>query len=592
MEDTTLEKTIQETPQESSFSITLLDTLQSFSLRTLAILLLLLGVALSLLTAVGIHTIKKHLVTVPAYGGTVREGIIGIPHAINPVLAASNADKNMTALVYSGLMRNVNGTLIPDLAENYTVSDDKLTYTFTLRDDAVFHDKVKVTADDVLFTIAMTQDPTIKSPHKIEWEGVQATRIDDRTIQFSLKKPFRNFLDNTTLGILPKHLWSDVTSDEFSLADYNTEPVGSGPYSVSAVTKVAGRPSIYYLSAFSHFTLGKPYIEKFEVHIYPNEKTMFDAFNAGTITNMSAITPEKANELHDASRVVIKRYPLPRVFAIFLNQNKATFLTSKNVRQALEMSIDRTALIEKGLYGFATPTTGPVPAGNQFATISTTTPDIAGAQALLEKDGWKKSSTTMMYEKSTKKETTKLQLTIATSDIDELKTIGGMVKDAWTALGVDTTVDVFEDSTLRQNVIKPRKYDALLYGNIVDQDSDLYAYWESSERTDPGLNIAQYTNSKVDAALETIKNTDDDTKRIASYKVFLDEIRNDVGAIFLYTPDFIYVTDSHIKGIETEELKNGADRFNDVYTWFIDTEQVWPVFKDIPIIKKLSELNS
>lgn len=583
--------TSPETKPTSLFA-SLIDTLQTFSVRTLLLMAILVALAVTALTVAGVQTIDKHLVTVPAYGGTLREGIIGIPHSINPILAASNADKDLTALIYSGLMRSTHGELIPDLAEKYTVSDDKLTYTFTLRSDAVFHDGTPVTADDVLYTIAMTQDPILKSSKKIEWEGVQTVRIDEKTVQFTLKKPFDHFLESTTLGILPKHIWSPLTSEEFSLADFNTDPIGSGPYQVKKIIKISGRPSVYTLSAFNHFALGKPYIDTIEIHSYSNEKAMFDAFTAGQITNMSAVTPEKASELHDTSKVVIKRYPLPRVFALFLNQNKATFLLSKNVRQALEMSVDRALIIEKGLYGFATPATGPLPTGNPFANKVTANPDVTAAQTLLEKDGWKKNADTGIYEKTIKKETTPLALTISTSDIDELKTIGGIVRDSWTSLGVATELSVFEDGTLRQNVIKPRKYDALLYGNIIDQETDLYAYWHSSGRVDPGLNVAQYTNSKVDAALETIKDTDDENKRVASYQVFQNEIRNDVGAIFLYTPDFIYVTDAQLHGVETEELKSSADRFDTVYTWFIDTEQVWPIFKNISIIKKLSELFS
>ena len=94
------------------------------------------------------------MVEVPAYGGSFTEGIIGIPRFINPLIAVSDADRDLTLLAYSGLMRaTASGTLIPDLALNYEISDDGLVYTFTIKDTAVFHDGTPVTADDVIFTI-------------------------------------------------------------------------------------------------------------------------------------------------------------------------------------------------------------------------------------------------------------------------------------------------------------------------------------------------------------------------------------------------------------------------------------------------------
>ena len=107
------------------------------------------------------------MVTVPANGGSITEGIIGIPTLINPVLAVSDADKDLTSIIYSGLMRKTkDGTLIPDIAEEYPVSPNGLEYTFKIRNDAKFHDGVKITADDIIFTIEKIKDPLIKSPKK------------------------------------------------------------------------------------------------------------------------------------------------------------------------------------------------------------------------------------------------------------------------------------------------------------------------------------------------------------------------------------------------------------------------------------------
>ncbi|MEY2671770.1 MAG: hypothetical protein RL687_187, partial [Candidatus Parcubacteria bacterium] len=91
------------------------------------------------------------MVSVPKTGGNISEGIIGIPTFVNPILAISSADKDMTTLVYSGLMRKMpDGTIVPDLAKSYEVSNDGLTYTFILKDNLSFHDKKPVTAEDII----------------------------------------------------------------------------------------------------------------------------------------------------------------------------------------------------------------------------------------------------------------------------------------------------------------------------------------------------------------------------------------------------------------------------------------------------------
>jgi peptide/nickel transport system substrate-binding protein len=162
---------------------------------------------------------RMFMVKVPKNGGTITEGIIGTPTLINPVIANSDADKDLTALIYSGLMRrDSQGNLIPDLAVSLpTISENNKEYTFTLRDDAKFHNGKKLTADDVLFTIEKIKDPTIKSPQKSRWDGVSVAKIDEHTIVFTTTEPYSSFLNNTTLGIIFFCLMERIGSNEFSI---------------------------------------------------------------------------------------------------------------------------------------------------------------------------------------------------------------------------------------------------------------------------------------------------------------------------------------------------------------------------------------
>ena len=191
-------------------------------------------------------------VHVPSSGGSLTEGEVGPARFINPILTMSQADEDLTELIYSGLTRALpDGSIIPDLASTYDVSADGTQYTFKLRDNATFQDGTPVTSADVMFTIQAAQNPDIKSSHRADWEGVKVNAPDAHTITFTLPRPYAPFIENTTLGILPKHVWEDTSAEEFPFSPANTRPVGSGPYRVSSMdTNSTGSITRYNLTAF------------------------------------------------------------------------------------------------------------------------------------------------------------------------------------------------------------------------------------------------------------------------------------------------------------------------------------------------------
>ena len=173
------------------------------------------------------------------YGGEYIEGIVGQPLHVNPVLAQSNnADEDLSQLVYSGLLKyDGQGNLIPDLAESYDISDDKMTYTFHLRHGVTWHDGQPFTSADVVFTTNLISDPAYKSPLRTNWQGITTSAVDDYTVTFQVQTPYVGLLNNLTFGILPKHIWDSVTADKFSLTDLNLEPIGTGPYKYNTFQK-------------------------------------------------------------------------------------------------------------------------------------------------------------------------------------------------------------------------------------------------------------------------------------------------------------------------------------------------------------------
>ncbi len=557
----------------------------SFSKKERFLFFILLG--LFLISGVSIlwNINRSFLVKVPANGGTLYEGIVGTPRFINPLLAISDADRDMTSLLYSGLLRKTtSGKLINDLAEKYEISKDELTYTFTLKDNIYFHDGTKITSDDVFFTATKAQDSVIKSPKRANWDGIIVKKIDNKTISFTLNSPYSLFLENTTLGILPKHVWGDIDPEQFGFSDSNIKPVGSGPYKIDDIKKnSSGIPRYYKLSPFKKWSLKKPFISNIRVYFYSNEKALVNALKKNEIESANAISPKIVQELSNSNKYKILQAPLPRVFAVFFNQNQASILTNKSVRNALNISLNKTRVINDVLYGYGTEISSPIPPGSigyikTNETTSTTTTRADKAINILTKNGWSPNKEDGVMEKKTKKGTLRLEFSISTSDVPELKDTAEIIKEEWGKIGAKIDIKIFKPADLNQNVIRPRKYDALLFGEITGHDPDLFAFWHSSQRNDPGLNIALYANIAVDKLLADARKTLNLDDKLLYYKKFQEEISNDIPAVFIYTPDFVYILPKKIKGIDIGPVTTPSERFLDIQNWFIETNNVWKLF--------------
>ena len=525
------------------------------------------------------------MVTVPLRGGSISEGVVGVPRFINPVLANSEADLNMTTLIYSGLMRKIkDGALIPDLASKYEMSSNGLVYTFTLKDNLFFQDGKPVTADDILFTINKVKDGIIASPQKVNWDGVNVEKINEKTINFTLKQPYASFLENTTLGIMPAHLWENSPME---LNGANTNPIGSGPYMISKVSKQpSGIIDSYTLSPFKKFILGEPYIKNITLRFYQNEDDLVKALVDKKVDEISSIRPIDAENLKEKN-YQIESAVLPRVFGLFFNQNVNQLFTDKTIISAINQAIDKDRIVRDVLLGYGTTIDSPIPPTMmEYRKLNAKT-DISRENLLqkvqddLSKAGWKKNTDGFLEKTTTqnkKKTMVLLEFSISTGNVPELAKTAKLIKENLTTLGMKVEIKTFEKGNLNQSVIRPRKYDVLLFGQIINHESDLFAFWHSTQRKDPGLNVAMYTNVKVDKILEDAFVTIDEKERIKKYGQFEEEIVKDMPAIFLFSPNFIYTASKNIKNFKISNVITPSDRYLNAYSWYIDTENVWRVF--------------
>ncbi len=532
-----------------------------------------------------IETNTKYLTTVPGSGGTLVEGILGTPRFVNPVLAITRADHDMVALVYSGLMKlDTEGNLVPDLAESITLSEDKRTYTIKLRNDVQFHNGEKLTARDVAYTIALIQNPDLKSPLRGNWEGVLVEELGEYELNIVLEDAYAPFIENLTVGILPRALWDELPTEQLPFSQHNTEPVGTGPYYVSdALRNKSGLINAYKLSAY-HTRNTQPKIDTLVFNFYQTEKELIEALNDNDIASTPSLSIDAFSEINSDAYTILEQ-PLPRTFSIFFNQNRSVALRDKAVRTALNTAIDKNELVHTVLHGHGIPITSPVPPG--FVTIQSKDTEeslsadnatrVQQAQQLLTAGGWEQNESGF-WEKEIDEEMVTLSVSISTANTPLFDETAAFIAQAWEEVGVQVATEQYEQTDLVQAIIRPRSFEALLFGNDIGRTVDLYPFWHSSQKDDPGLNIARYTNIDTDALLVKARETEDAAERSEAITAFADIIAEEVPAVFLFVPTFSYVLDTAVSTPNFGKLSTPSERFANITQWHMTADALWPVF--------------
>lgn len=523
--------------------------------------------------------------TIPVRGGSFIEGILGTPRFINPVLATTRADQDVTSIVYSGLMKiNPDGNLVNDIAKSINLSEDGLTYNIVLRQDVKFHDGTLLTSKDVIYTLQLIQDPDLKSPLRGNWTDVTIEEINDHELNIVLKEPYVPFIENFTIGIMPSHLWKNLPIEQLPFSQLNTEPVGSGPFSVTSASRdQSGLINHYTLTAFRENEID-PKINNIELSFYQNEDTLLSALKEEKIDATIYLSPEQVNEVNKDDYQLIEE-PLPRSFGIFLNQNRNTALRDSAVRKALTDSINRDELIKNSLYGHGVPIFGPTKTlqpelKSNYSTENTaTSTQVERAKNILEGAGWTQNSL-HLWEKKIDNEQVVLSITLRTSNASLFNELVESIAKQWEAIGVEVTTEQFEQTGLVQSVIRPRDFEALLFGLEMSRSYDLYPFWHSSQQSDPGLNIAQYTNVRVDELLAKTRTEQSEQVRIETLNEASAIITKESPAIFLFQPTFTYIVDEHISVTEMKNIGRPADRFSNVTDWHTESDSLWSLFDE------------
>jgi len=528
--------------------------------------------------AIPFSTYSHFTKVLPDYGGSFREGIVGEPRFINPLLAQSDADRDLVRLVYSGLLKyNEGGKLVPDMAKSYEISQDELSYTVYLKDKVLWHDGAPVTADDVVFTIQLAQNSDYGSPQRINWQGVEVERANDKTIIFKLKNKYAQFLTNLTLPIIPQHIWENVKPINFALSEINLKPIGSGPYLFKKLQKdKSGKIVLYQLEANENFYNQEPMIEEIEIKFYESEDILIEGYNKNEIESIGFISSKNLKNLKFKQRLTIEKITMPRYFSIFFNQNQSKILSDKNIRLALAYATDKQSLVEKILDNnglvIHSPVAGEILGINEDIKKYEYNKDTANQ--LLIKAGWDSKSEDGILKKNSPTGEDKLIIKLTTSTWPELAEVAQLLKEQWKEVGIELQLETLPTPDLQQ-VIKDRNYQMLLFGEILSLDPDPFILWHSSQKRDPGLNLALYDNKDADTLLEDARKTLNPSERIKKYQDFQKLVVEEVPALFLYSPYYLYAHTKRMDGFANKVIATPSDRFFNIENWYIETRRVW-----------------
>lgn len=502
------------------------------------------------------HINDHYLILTAKNGGTYSEGLSGKVTTINPLYVESSASADVNAVVFSGLTRvNENRQIEGDLASKWDISQDKKVYTFYLRPNIYWQDNTALTADDIAFTIGLIQNPDTRSSFASNWSGVAYEVVDKSTIKFTLPNSYSPFLYNTTVGILPKHILSEVKPSLLKTYEFNQKPIGSGPFQLDQIDKVTGDIS---LKPFDKYYLGKPYLEQLKFVQYNTSNEYLEGYQKKQINGFTITKPSIEKQASQVDDLTIHNLSLPAYSALFFN-TKADNVSDVKFRQALAYATNKQSIVTDQLAGQATIVNYPILAG------------YAGFDNSALKYSHNKEEAQKLLSQVDTEKLKNTRLRLATLKDSQYEEVAKAIASMWSEVGVNVDIVSVPLNELQQFYIRPRNYDVLLYGQDIGYDSDIYAYWHSSQAKDPGLNLSQYTNPEADKYLETGRVAKDVDYKNARYSAFLQSWSKDIPAIILYSPYYDYAQNSDIKGFDANRLVEPSNRFFNIQKWYINT---------------------
>jgi len=474
-----------------------------------------------------------------ANASTLNLSITSSPSRLNPILANDSASSEITQWLFNGLFKyDKDGNIVPDLASSYKfVSNTHLI--INLRDDVLWHDGEKFSADDVIFTFNKIHDPKVFTSIRSNYKEVKSiSKIDDFTLEIIYKKPYFKALEIWMTGILPKHLLKD--EKDLMKSDFNKHPIGTGSYRLDEF-KVG---SDIRLFAFDKYFEGRAKIDEINYKFLPDPTTSF-LFLKQNRLDVGGLTPLQIDRQIDKEfldNYQIIESPAFAYSYLGFNLNNEKFKDLK-VRRALSLAINRNEIVDILFFGHGEVCNGPFLPGS-FAYNENVKPikqDIKEAKRLLKLAGYDENNPLTFEVITNTGNETRLNAT-------------QIIQYQLEKIGVKMKIRVMEWQAFLNTVVHPRNYEAIVLGWNLALMPDAYPLWHSDSRKAGAFNLVGYSNKEVDDLIVKGSTTIDKKELGKIYKKLFDIIAHDTPYLFLYIPNSITVVSKKIKNIEPSFL--------------------------------------
>ncbi|PWB71760.1 MAG: hypothetical protein C3F07_13450 [Anaerolineales bacterium] len=515
----------------------------------------------------------------PEQGGVYTEGLVGSLGRLNPLLDWNNsADRDVDRLLFSGLIHfDERGLPQSDLAESWGVSQDGTIYNFTIRPNAIWHDGAPVTSDDVIFTIEMMKSAGSLYPQDIKdlWGRVEVTKLNDKNLKFTLPEPYAPFFDYLAFGVLPKHLLESVPPDQMANAEFNINPVGTGPYRFDHLIVENGQIAGVVLTVFDNYYRTAPYIEQVVFRYYQTSSAALDAYQQGDVFAVSQITPDVLEAALEEPNLSVYTSLMPQMsFVLFnLNDPQVAFLQDAKLRRALMLGLNRSSLISEFLRGQAVIADTPILPGSwaYFDGTEHFEYDPDAAINLLKAEGYVIPADGGDVRA---KDGVPLVFTLVHPNDVLHSQIATAIQTQWAKIGVRVDLQAAPYDQLVNATLASRAFQAALVDLNLSRtpDPDPYPFWHQAEAVG-GQNYTQWDNRAASEYLEQARVTTDYSLRTRLYRNFQVIFAKELPALPLYVPVYSYGVDSQVQGVQVGPLYEPSDRLSTLPSWYLLTRR-------------------
>ena len=489
--------------------------------------------------------------------GTIYIHMGAEPGTLNPITATDAYESEINKYIYESLLERNKDTLDlqPLLAESWTISPDRLTYTFRLRKGVRWSDGTEFTSDDVLYSYRTIMNPKVACAQlKVYYIDIASVTAPDRyTVRFVYNKLYYRALEICgSMPVIPRHIFDD--GKNINEHPSNRHPVGTGPYRFSRWD--TGKQIV--LIRNEAYRGEKPQIRKIVYKLISEPNIAFQMLKKDELDVMSLRPIQWVRQTNSGSfSSRFAKFEMYKPNFSYMGWNaKDPLFSDRRVRAAMTMLVNRKAIRDKLSYGIGKIVSGPfyINSRDNDASIEPLPFDPAGAQKLLAEAGWKRNSRGEL-EKDGKPFHFVFTLPSGNSPAERLVTI---VKEDMSKAGITMDINKYEWAVFVKK-LDEHDFQAVMLAWSLSWDSDPYQLWHSSQMKE-GSNYVGFSDPEADDLIVKVRTTFDYATRIGIYHRLHAIIHREQPYTFLFCrPELVVVSKRfgnvkvHTAGFDTTE---------------------------------------